>query len=632
MCGINGFIDLNNSINFNSPKNLLAKLTRMNNTITHRGPDAEGTYIKKPIGFGFRRLSILDLTSDANQPMHSEDGNIVLIFNGEIYNYVEIKKELQSKGYHFKTQSDTEVIINSYLEYGEECVEHFNGMWAFAIYDFRLNKLFCSRDRLGVKPFYYTFHNNCLYFSSELKVLHNICNLTDANHSKVYEYLAYGYRVSDGETFLKDCSDLSAGTNMVYKDNKLVFNKYWKLKENLYQHNNKISLHEAYTQLFTDSVKLRYRSDVPVALLLSGGLDSTAIAKVTDNLIEKGELEQTDIHAYIASFPNFKDDETELAQEFIKTCRHIKLHKIFINTKDLVSEFEDTIYGLDHPVAAFTSISHHNIMKECKQRNIKVVLNGQGSDEAYAGYVRYISGVHLLDQLISRNGNFLRELYHLNTKNKYSIPFLISQMVKSTLNHSFSSYLRAKYMEKSICCFDKDFIKKNYSHHQSEYKFSLKGNNFNRYHINGIDPHGLNQILHYEDISSMQQSIEIRSPFMDYRLMEFAFSIPNKLKFKNGVTKVIQRETIGKMLPDSITKNREKIGFNTPFTDYISNDPTFRSYIFDILNSTSFKTKKIWNAKKIIKVFEHPHKYPQFPFWRFINMEIWSKVYGINNL
>jgi asparagine synthase (glutamine-hydrolysing) len=632
VCGINGFISLDNSIDFDSCQDLKSRLILMNDKIIHRGPDAEGIYIKKPIGFGFRRLSILDLTSAANQPMVSNDSKIVIVFNGEIYNYIELRQELLNKDYVFKNESDTEVIINSYIEYGEKCVERFNGMWAFAIYDFRSNKLFCSRDRLGVKPFYYCTIKDRLFFSSELKVLHAVCNLRIANLRKVYEYLAYGYRINDGETFFDNCHELLPGTNLIIESNKIHFNKYWILKANLYKHTNKLTVYEEYSQLFENAVKLRYRSDVPVAILLSGGLDSSSIAKVTDNLIERRELEQNDVHAFIASFPGFKDDETHIAREFIKTCKHIRLHEMVINSENIVKDFEKIIYGLDHPLFSFTSIAHNNIMKECNKRGIKVVLNGQGSDEAYAGYARYISGVYLLDQLLARGGSFLKEFHQLSTQNKYSKSFLIAQMIKSTLNPSSSSYLRAKYQEKSIACLNKDFIKENYSNFKSEYKFSLKGNNFNNYLLNQINHQGLNTILHYEDISSMQQSIEIRSPFMDYRLMEFAFSIPNELKFRNGVTKVIQRETIGKMLPDSITKTRKKIGFSTPFTDYISNELDFRSYIFETLNSQSFISKKIWKADEIIKIFRDPSKYSNFPFWRVINLEVWSKMYNITNL
>jgi asparagine synthase (glutamine-hydrolysing) len=632
MCGINGFVSLNNSIDLKNQNEIRSKLGKMNDLIAHRGPDSEGIFIKNPVCFGFRRLSIIDLSDDANQPMQSNDGKIVIVFNGEIYNYVEIRQELISKGHVFRTQSDTEVIIKSYTEYGFSCVEKFNGMWAFAIYDFRKNILFCSRDRFGVKPFYYYLDNESLFFSSELKSLHNICDLHKANLSKVYEYLAYGYRINDGETFFENCFELLPGTNMIYENNQFRFQKYWELKLNSFQHDPSLTYQEEYLKLFESAVRFRYRSDVPVGILLSGGFDSTSIAKVTDNLIEKGDLNQNEVHAFIASFPNFKDDETPIAREFVKTCKHIKLHEMVVDLKGIVNDFENTIYGFDHPVGSFVSIAHNSIMQKCNERGIKVVLNGQGSDEAYAGYIKYISGIHLLDQLLSRDGKFLSEFHYLNTQNKYSKSFLLSQMFKSILSHTYSSYLRAKYMEKSIFCLNKEFIKMNYDHYKSDWKFSFKGNNFNRYLINTISYKTLNNILHYEDISSMLQSIEIRSPFMDYRMMEFGFSIPNDLKFKKGVTKIIQRETIGKMLPDSITKNRKKIGFNTPFTEYFSNDPDFKSYILGTINSKSFSSKKIWNADKLSKVFENPSRYPGFPLWRFLNMEVWSKVYNINNL
>jgi len=474
--------------------------------------------------------------------------------------------------------------------------------------------------------------NKSLFFSSELKVLHQTCNLKRANHSKVYEYLAYGYRINDGETYLENCFELLPGTNLIYENNQISFQEYWKLGLNNFNHNSHLSFQEEYTQLFESAVKLRFRSDVPVGILLSGGFDSSSIAKVTDNLIEKGELEQTEIHAFIASFPNFKDDETAIAREFIKTCKYIKLHEMKVDLKSIVNDFEKTIYGFDHPVGSFAAIAHNSIMKKCNENGIKVVLNGQGSDEAYAGYIRYISGIHLIDQFLSPDGNFMDEFHQLHSHNKYSRSFLVSQMFKSTLSHTKASYLRARFIEKSIPCLNKDFIKMNYNHYNSDWKFSIKGNNFNRYLLNQITHKTLNNILHYEDISSMMQSIEIRSPYMDYRLMEFAFSIPNELKFSKGITKVIQRETIGKMLPEYITNNRKKIGFSTPFSDYISTDPNFKSYILDTVHSKSFLSKTIWNGIKIVKAFENPSKYPNFPFWRFINMEIWSKVYDINNL
>ena len=197
----------------------------MNNALVHRGPDAGGIFEKDPVLFGFRRLSIIDLSDSANQPMFNSSKNVVIIFNGEIYNYIELKKDLAAKGYYFDTKSDTEVILTSYLEYGVDCVHHFNGMWAFAIYDFRKRMLFCSRDRLGVKPFYYTIRNNELIFSSELKAIQKITNQTAANYYKIYQYLAYGYRLNDGRTFLEDCHELLPGTNMILENGSLSHKK-----------------------------------------------------------------------------------------------------------------------------------------------------------------------------------------------------------------------------------------------------------------------------------------------------------------------------------------------------------------------------------------------------------------------
>jgi asparagine synthase (glutamine-hydrolysing) len=632
MCGINGILSLG-QLQIIQPETAFQPILHtMNDAIAHRGPDSDGVFIKGPVGLGFRRLSIIDLSTSANQPMVGKNGELALVFNGEIYNYLEIRQKLIALGHVFQTDSDTEVILNSYLEYGEECVHQFNGMWAFAIYDFRKKRLFCSRDRLGVKPFYYCIKDQLLYFSSELKGLHSVLKFENANLAKVYEYLTYGYRVNDGETFFEDCFELMPGTNLIVEEDKLTFNRYWKLSLDSYEHNPDQSYHEEYTNLFESAVKLRYRSDVPVALLLSGGLDSSAIAKVTDNMIKTGELNQNEIHAFIASFPGFIDDETQTARIFINSCKHIQLHEMVIDTKQTVDDLENIIQALDHPVFSFNVVVHNNIMKACKERGIKVVLNGQGSDEAYAGYDRYISGAYLLDHLISRNGRFLKEFATLNKKNDYSVSFLISQMVKSMISQNYAAYLRARYQEKSVPCLNKDFVRSNFAHYKPAYQFSFQGNNFNNYLLKQIKYEGLIQILHYEDISSMSQSIEVRSPFMDYRMMEFAFSIPNDLKFKDGITKVIQRETIGKMLPNVITKNRKKIGFRVPFNEYLSKDPSFRNWVADLLNSRSFYEKKIWKADKVQFVFNRPDVYPDFPFWRFINLEIWSKVYNIKNL
>lgn len=255
MCGINGAISLNKQKPVNWESDLRPTIEIMNNTIAHRGPDSDGIYIKDPIAFGFRRLSIIDLDDTANQPMFSNDKNVVIVFNGEIYNYLELREQLVEKGYQFRTSSDTEVIINSYLEYGEDCVQHFNGMWAFAIYDFRNNKLFCSRDRLGVKPFYYYKVDEKLFFSSELKAIHEATGINKANHSRVYQYLAYGYRLNNGETFFKDCYELLPGTNLIIENDEVRLESYWSLKNDLFEHQKDLDYKKEFAELFKSAVQ-----------------------------------------------------------------------------------------------------------------------------------------------------------------------------------------------------------------------------------------------------------------------------------------------------------------------------------------------------------------------------------------
>jgi asparagine synthase (glutamine-hydrolysing) len=271
-------------------------------------------------------------------------------------------------------------------------------------------------------------------------------------------------------------------------------------------------------------------------------------------------------------------------------------------------------------------------MTACKDRGIKVVLNGQGSDEAYAGYDRYHAGVYLMTQLLQSPRKFMGEFRALNKKNGWTSTYLTMQMIKSISNQASTAFYRAKFQEKSIGHLDPDFVKTNYSHYRPGYQFSVGQDNFNNYLLYTINQQGLNHILHYEDVSSMNQSIEVRSPFMDYRLMEFAFSIPTDLKMKEGVTKRIQRETIGKMLPDNITRNRNKIGFKTPFTTYLKENPDFTKMTNDLLNSQSFKQKSIWNSESLRREFTKKDLNQSFPFWRIINLEIWSQVYSISNL
>jgi len=603
----------------------------MNKAIAHRGPDGNGVFINYPVSLGHLRLSIIDLSENASQPMFNENNSIILIFNGEIYNYKELIPDLKNKGHVFRSECDAEVVIHSYEEYGYDCVTRFNGMWAFAVYDLNRNILFVSRDRFGVKPVYFFKDENEFIFSSEIKAILKVKEIHEANRVKVYEYLAYGYRTTDGNTFFSDVNELKPATNLIVNIEKseLKFFKYWDFPE--YAPDDSSDAKEKLQKLLYDSVKIRFRSDVPVSILLSGGIDSGIIAKITDELIDSGELSNGNVSAFSAVFPGYEFDETIEIDEIISGCSHIESHKLSPSGEDLTGSINDFIYGMGEPVFSTTSFAHYKLMKEIHNRNVKVVLNGQGSDEAWCGYGRYIAGYYLLDRLLSEPGKFLSQLNSINSKLKMTYIQLISQTLKAFVGRRQASLVRSKNMEKTRQIISDELYNESYTNFPDSRFNSSKGDNLSVYMKNNISYQGFGQILHYEDHSAMQSSVEIRSPFIDYRLMELAFSIPDKIKFHDGITKKILRELFKDKLPSSVIDNHRKIGFMTPFDKWLK-EPSAKDFINDILNSDSFNQKNIWNSDKIRKIFNEKNKYPSFPYWRVINLELWSQVYNIYNL
>ncbi|HRJ98457.1 MAG TPA: asparagine synthase (glutamine-hydrolyzing) [Ignavibacteria bacterium] len=628
MCGINGILYLNN---FNSSENESfhrSNIIKMNDAISHRGPDGDGVYINYPVSFGHRRLSIIDLSDNGSQPMFNEDSSVVLTYNGEIYNYRELIPDLLNKGHKFRSESDSEVILHSYEEYGIDCVNNFNGMWAFAIYDFKKNIFFASRDRFGVKPFYYYKNENEFIFSSEIKAILKVKNITDADRIKVYEYLAYGYRTTDGRTFFKDINELPPGTNLVISNSDFNFHKYWSFSET----EDKIAdAHDRLRELLYDSVRIRFRSDVPVSILLSGGMDSGIIAKITDELINSGDIPNSSVSAFSAVFPGYEFDESKEIDEILSCSRNLTGYKITPSGNDLTENLNDFIYGMGEPVFSTSSFAHYRLMQDIHKKDVKVVLNGQGSDEAWCGYGKYIAGYFLLDRLLSEPSDFFRQMSSISDKLKMTYTGLILQTIKAMTGRRKVSMIRSKKIEKTREVISDELYNESYLNFP-DIKFNKSGGkNLSSYMKNNITFQGFGQILHYEDHSAMQSSVEIRSPFIDYRIMELAFSVGDKIKFDEGVTKKILRELFSQKLPSSITGNHRKIGFMTPFDVWLSEPKTVKT-VFEILNSPSFNSKNIWKPDKINDIFKDKINYQSFPFWRFLNLEIWSQVYNIKNL
>jgi len=633
MCGINGILLFNDAAAY-PDAHYHDVIGRMNKATAHRGPDGDGIFVRHPVCLGHRRLSIIDLSVNGAQPMFNATGSAVIVFNGEIYNYLELAEELRQKGHTFKSRTDTEVILHCYEEYGPDCVTKFNGMWAFAIYDFDKRLLFASRDRFGVKPFFYHVDEESLVFSSEVKGILQYKRITEANLGKLYDYLAYGYRNNNGDSFFKGIHELKAGHNLTVAQGAVQCRRYWRIPE-APENGGPVTSYEALkdqlVQLLTDSVKLRFRSDVPVGITLSGGLDSSALTSIVDDLIERHALLYKQVAAYSAWFPGFALDESRLVQEFVETCKHIKLEQRFPSSVGLLGSLDKLVYGMGEPIFSTTVFAHHELMKSIKEAGVKVVINGQGSDEAFGGYGRYIVGHRLIEILLTDPACLLGQLRAISRQMKFSYAHILAQVVKAVLSRRAASYLRAKYQEQIIGCLQRDFVRRHYQYLENDDQRALSSDKVNGYLRANMQDYSFAQILHYEDHSAMQQSIEIRSPFLDYRIVEFAFSLPTKYKFDMGSTKKIIRDSFRGRLPSSIVDGHEKVGFVTPFASWLQ-DRDFNAYVMDTIQSSSFRSKAIWNAEAIAARFRSPETNPNFPYWRILNTELWSRQYQIGNL
>lgn len=628
MCGINGILYFGGISSGKDDEFHFANIRKMNEAIAHRGPDGEGIFIDYPICLGHRRLSIIDLSDNGNQPMFNEDRSIVLVFNGEIYNYKELIPDLINKGHRFKSNCDTEVVIHAYEEYGEDCVKMFNGMWAFAIFDMKRRKLFASRDRFGVKPFYYFKDNERFIFSSEIKAILGIAGTKNAEHCKVFNYLAYGYKTNDGKTFFQNINELLPSHNLTIKNDSISISPYWTFPDTRYSGSE---LETELRDLIFDSVSIRFRSDVPVSILLSGGIDSGIIASATNELIESGMLDNNSVSSYSAVFPGFKYDESEQIKQILARCPHIQGNYITPSSDSLAIQLPAFVYGMGEPVFSSTSFAHYVIMQEISKRGVKVVLNGQGSDEAWCGYDKYIIGYFLLDLLMSQPEKFLSQFKTASEKMGLSATYVLGQLLKAILPRRYASYIRSKYSEKIYDSLDSEFTKQNNECFRNPVIKRTSSKNLETYMKYNITYQGFNQILHYEDHSSMQSSIEMRSPFIDYRIMELAFSLPSQTKLHDGITKKILRDTFSDLLPDNIVNNYNKIGFVTPFDEW-SKEPSMSEFIKDVLNSDGLKKRRIYDKNKLSRLLSTSQTNKNFPLWRILNLELWIKSYDITNL
>lgn len=613
MCGIIGF-------NWED-KNLLKRSCKL---LVHRGPDQFGYYHDKNISLGHRRLSIIDLSENGKQPMSNEDNSIWITYNGEIYNFQELREELEIRGHVFKSNTDTEVIVHSYEEWGKDCVNRFNGMFAFAIWNSEKKELFIARDRFGVKPLFYYFKDGRFIFASEIKGILAYDQFEKSiNYEAVNQFVTFGY-ICSPLTIFNYIYQLPPGNLLTLKDKKINIKRYWDLEFNEKIKNEEAAIKELEI-IFSDSVNKRTISDVPLGVFLSGGLDSSLVASVMKNYTKR--LKTFSIGFYDSEF-----NETNYAQkvsEYLGTE-----HKEFFVKPDAVEVLPEIIYSFDQPFADPSSLPTYYLSKMTR-KYVTVALSGDGADESFAGYRRYM-GVYLenkirfIPSIIRKSIRFIPATRKRYDPAKYIEKLLEGIKLEDKEKHIF-------YMQH----FDKENRKELYSNKLNDFD----PNKHFKEHLMRIDSkkkldiaQGLDiktylpdDILAKVDRMSMAHSLEIRSPFMDFRMFKVAASLPTNLRLNKLNGKYVLKKFAKKYLPKEIVY-RKKEGFSVPLGKWFDNE--LKDLTQNILLSEESLKRGYFRERAIKKILEdHIGRRKEYStqLWILLNLEIWHRMFIDNH-
>jgi asparagine synthase (glutamine-hydrolysing) len=511
--------------------------------VAHRGPDAKSVEFYEEgavfVSFGHRRLSIIDLNDNANQPFHYE--NHTIVFNGEIYNFLELKKELKEKGVVFKTKSDTEVLIKSYAYWGQECLNKFNGMFSFLIYDRSKKEVFLARDRFGIKPLYYYVNENSeIFFASEIKQIISLDSYTAiGNVNAIGNFIENRYIDYSNETFFHNIFQICGGEAAIVNLTTLEIDRYdwYKIEDSESAPNPTV---KDFYQLFKSSIELRLRSDVEVGSCLSGGVDSSSIVCMADSLL-KGRKKNM-LKTFTSCFDDEKFDEREYVN-LTKSVTNIDATYLFPQSLDFFNKINSLIYIHDEPIWSSSIFAQHEVFSSASRAKVKVILDGQGADEVFCGY----SGI-FYPTYFNRLSKFLQIKELTRSVNKKASLFLF---LKQFLP------IKTKTSETKVMLlnFNNQF-RSNFESLKDQTSYFIK------YHLPAL--------LHYEDRNSMANSIESRLPFLDFRLVEFGYHMPDHFKISNGMGKVVIRNAMRGVTPDEILDNKNKKGFVTPQKGWIN--------------------------------------------------------------
>ncbi len=599
----------------------------MNRLQRHRGPDGDTVWLheRATVGFAHRRLSIIDLVS-GDQPMRDDAGNWIT-YNGEIYNYLELRDEIGRE--RFSTTSDTEVILRSYQKWGDDCLTHLRGMFAFALWDEDRQRLFCARDRFGIKPLYYTLVDGDFYCASEVKALLPFVPRIETDRDAFQDYLAFQFCLA-GKTLFKDIQELLPGHALVVERGEVRVRRYWDVQYHLdFDHTEKF-FEERLRALLDDSVAMHLRADVPVGAYLSGGLDSSIVASLASQIVGPR------FQAFIGKFgvgPAY--DESRYARE-VSDRYGFALHEVEITADDFAEHIRQVVYHLDYPVAGPGSFPQYLVSRMASQ-HMKVVLGGQGGDEIFGGYARYL--VAYFEQCIKsaidgtmHDGNFivtyesilpnlvalknykplLREfwrdgLFEELDRRYFRLinraPSLDGEIHWSALGDGYSPY------ETFRTIFQSDNVgKESYFDSMTHFDFKTL----------------LPALLQVEDRMSMAHGLESRVPFVDHRVVEFAATMPSNVKFKNGEMKHILKQSIRDVLPAAVVARKDKMGFPVPLQEWLTGP--LRDFAREILEAPAARHRELTDNRAVLESMDRE---PQFgrKIWGLLCLELWQQEF-----
>jgi asparagine synthase (glutamine-hydrolysing) len=621
MCGIAGIFSF-------SPKTPVTsgQIKKMTDAIRHRGPDDEGIYLNGPIGLGHRRLAIIDLSADGHQPMAGPGGATRIIYNGELYNYLELRAELKAQGHQFKSQSDTEVILHAYQEYGPDCLARFNGMFALALWDERQQRLFLARDRFGIKPLYFHRAAHQLLFASEIKALLPLLeNRPQPNQKLVYDFLTTGMLDHTDDTFFAGIQKLPpAHYLLVTASGEETIKRYWDFAVN----NAVMPLAEKvveeksreFFELFTEAVRAHLISDVAVGSCLSGGLDSSAVVSVISTLIAQNQAEAVGARqqTFSACYKNSVIDEQRHIDAVVQSSGALS-HRVFPQAAGFLQALPQLLWHQEEPFTGSSIYAQWEVMRLARENGVIVLLDGQGADEQLLGYRKFY--VFYVLELLRRR--------HLLLGLKESAKHFSSWNVLKTLQlrrglryvpgRNFGSTATAKTLLQNgfAARFDELPISLN---RQADFGERIKAD---------MTRFSLPVLLRYEDKNSMAFSREARVPFLDHRLVEYVAGLPLNLKLRDGWTKYCLRRGAHNIVPRQILQRKDKLGFATPEDEWLRR--ALKDEVRQIFQQAAFlpefiKLPELQNHFDAFVRGKRPLLSSEF-FFRFYIFEQWAKIF-----